>query len=57
MLYVNKVAILMCAWACQAAQEQGMGPRSSSLIFGYTTYHKLAEESLVDLLKMEVRIC
>ncbi|KAF6992184.1 hypothetical protein CFC21_009200 [Triticum aestivum] len=39
--------------AAKAAQGPGMGPRSSSLIFGYTTYHKLAEESLADLLKME----
>uniref|UniRef100_A0A452ZZL4 Uncharacterized protein n=1 Tax=Aegilops tauschii subsp. strangulata TaxID=200361 RepID=A0A452ZZL4_AEGTS len=39
--------------AAKALQEHGMGPRSSSLIFGYTTYHKLVEESLADMMKME----
>ncbi|VAH63590.1 unnamed protein product [Triticum turgidum subsp. durum] len=36
-----------------AAQEYGMGPRGSSLICGYTTYHKLVEESLAKLQKKE----
>ncbi|GJN20683.1 hypothetical protein PR202_gb08086 [Eleusine coracana subsp. coracana] len=37
----------------KAAQEYGMGPRGSSLICGYTTYHKLVEESLAELQKKE----
>ncbi|KAF7037615.1 hypothetical protein CFC21_047949 [Triticum aestivum] len=36
-----------------AAQEYGMGPRGSSLICGYTTYHKLVQESLAELQKKE----
>lgn len=32
-----------------------MGPRGSALICGYTTYHKLVEESLAELKKKEVR--
>ncbi|CAN6288534.1 unnamed protein product [Urochloa humidicola] len=32
--------------AVKAAQEYGMGPRGSSLICGYTNYHKMVEESL-----------
>uniref|UniRef100_A0A0A9GQG8 serine C-palmitoyltransferase n=1 Tax=Arundo donax TaxID=35708 RepID=A0A0A9GQG8_ARUDO len=39
--------------AVKAAQEYGMGPRGSALICGYTTYHKLAEESLAELKKKE----
>ncbi|GJM84611.1 hypothetical protein PR202_ga00296 [Eleusine coracana subsp. coracana] len=39
--------------AVKAAQEYGMGPRGSSLICGYTTYHKLVEESLAELQKKE----
>ncbi|XP_048568097.1 8-amino-7-oxononanoate synthase-like isoform X2 [Triticum urartu] len=39
--------------AVKAAQEYGMGPRGSSLICGYTTYHKLVEESLAKLQKKE----
>nr|CAB3495032.1 unnamed protein product [Digitaria exilis] len=39
--------------AVKAAQEHGMGPRGSSLICGYTTYHKLVEESLAKLQKKE----
>jgi hypothetical protein len=42
--------------ACQAAQDYGMGPRGSALICGYTTYHKLVEESLARLKKKEVSI-
>ncbi|GJN20119.1 hypothetical protein PR202_gb07451 [Eleusine coracana subsp. coracana] len=37
--------------AVKAAQEYGMGPRGSALICGYTTYHKLVEESLAELKK------
>ncbi|EEE55348.1 hypothetical protein OsJ_03373 [Oryza sativa Japonica Group] len=40
--------------AVKAAQEYGMGPRGSALICGYTTYHKLVEESLAELKKKEV---
>ncbi|CAL4932269.1 unnamed protein product [Urochloa decumbens] len=39
--------------AVKAAQEYGMGPRGSALICGYTTYHKLVEESLAELKKKE----
>ncbi|XP_044972141.1 8-amino-7-oxononanoate synthase isoform X2 [Hordeum vulgare subsp. vulgare] len=39
--------------AAKAAQEYGMGPRGSALICGYTTYHKLVEESLAELKKKE----
>ncbi|CAL4932816.1 unnamed protein product [Urochloa decumbens] len=39
--------------AVQAAQEYGMGPRGSSLICGYTNYHKMLEESLAKLQKKE----
>lgn len=39
--------------AVKAAQEYGMGPRGSSLICGYTTYHKLVEEQLAELQKKE----
>ncbi|KAL6864908.1 hypothetical protein ACP4OV_016059 [Aristida adscensionis] len=39
--------------AVKAAQAYGMGPRGSSLICGYTTYHKLVEESLAKLQKKE----
>ncbi|KAK3157132.1 hypothetical protein QOZ80_2AG0116610 [Eleusine coracana subsp. coracana] len=39
--------------AVTAAQEYGMGPRGSALICGYTTYHKLVEESLAELKKKE----
>ncbi|KAF7030534.1 hypothetical protein CFC21_042056 [Triticum aestivum] len=39
--------------AVKAAQDYGMGPRGSSLICGYTTYHKLVEESLAELQKKE----
>uniref|UniRef100_A0A453FFW7 Aminotransferase class I/classII domain-containing protein n=1 Tax=Aegilops tauschii subsp. strangulata TaxID=200361 RepID=A0A453FFW7_AEGTS len=39
--------------AVKAAQEYGMGLRGSSLICGYTTYHKLVEESLAELQKKE----
>ncbi|BAF06088.2 Os01g0736400, partial [Oryza sativa Japonica Group] len=38
---------------CSEAQEYGMGPRGSALICGYTTYHKLVEESLAELKKKE----
>lgn len=33
-----------------------MGPRGSALICGYTSYHKLVEESLAELKKKEVPI-
>ena len=33
-----------------------MGPRGSSLICGYTTYHKLVEESLAELQKKEAHL-
>ncbi|TVU31699.1 hypothetical protein EJB05_23397 [Eragrostis curvula] len=39
--------------AVKAAEEYGMGPRGSALICGYTTYHKLVEESLAELKKKE----
>lgn len=39
--------------AVKAAQDYGMGPRGSALICGYTTYHKLVEESLARLKKKE----
>ncbi|XP_047093833.1 8-amino-7-oxononanoate synthase isoform X1 [Lolium rigidum] len=39
--------------AAKAAQEYGMGPRGSALICGYTSYHKLVEESLAELKKKE----
>ncbi|KAF0928726.1 hypothetical protein E2562_006148 [Oryza meyeriana var. granulata] len=39
--------------AVKAAQEYGMGPRGSALICGYTTYHKMVEESLAELKKKE----
>uniref|UniRef100_A0A0D9XMG2 Aminotransferase class I/classII large domain-containing protein n=1 Tax=Leersia perrieri TaxID=77586 RepID=A0A0D9XMG2_9ORYZ len=39
--------------AMKAAKEYGMGPRGSALICGYTTYHKLVEESLAALKKKE----
>lgn len=39
--------------AMKAAQEYGMGPRGSALICGYTTYHKMVEESLAELKKKE----
>lgn len=34
-----------------------MGPRGSALICGYTTYHKMVEESLAELKKKEVLLC
>ncbi|OQU92136.1 hypothetical protein SORBI_3001G297900 [Sorghum bicolor] len=37
----------------QAARDYGMGPRGSALICGYTSYHKLVEESLAELKKKE----
>ncbi|TVU10230.1 hypothetical protein EJB05_43744, partial [Eragrostis curvula] len=39
--------------AAKAAQVYGMGPRGSALLCGYTTYHKLAEESLAELKKKQ----
>ncbi|KAJ1261756.1 hypothetical protein BS78_09G055700 [Paspalum vaginatum] len=39
--------------AVKAAQEHGMGPRGSPLACGYTTYHKLVEESLAQLMKKQ----
>ncbi|XP_052169090.1 8-amino-7-oxononanoate synthase-like [Oryza glaberrima] len=39
--------------AVKAAEEYGMGPRGSALICGYTTYHKMVEESLAELKKKE----
>uniref|UniRef100_A0ACD5W557 Uncharacterized protein n=1 Tax=Avena sativa TaxID=4498 RepID=A0ACD5W557_AVESA len=39
--------------AAKAAKEFGMGPRGSPIICGYTTYHKLVEESLAELTKKE----
>ncbi|CAO2144275.1 unnamed protein product [Urochloa humidicola] len=39
--------------AAKAVQQYGMGPRGSALISGYTTYHKLVEESLAELKNQE----
>ncbi|CAL4981041.1 unnamed protein product [Urochloa decumbens] len=39
--------------AAKAVQQYGMGPRGSPLISGYTTYHKMVEESLAELKKTE----
>ncbi|KAE8769182.1 8-amino-7-oxononanoate synthase [Hordeum vulgare] len=48
-----KVLISFASRTVAAAQEYGMGPRGSSLICGYTTYHKLVEESLAKLQRKE----
>ncbi|XP_065848406.1 8-amino-7-oxononanoate synthase-like [Euphorbia lathyris] len=39
--------------AAKAALEDGMGPRGSALVCGYTNYHRLLESSLADLKKKE----
>ncbi|KAK8690586.1 hypothetical protein V6N13_074118 [Hibiscus sabdariffa] len=39
--------------AAKAAQEYGMGPRGSPLIFGYTYHHRLLESSLASLKNKE----
>ncbi|KAI7989635.1 8-amino-7-oxononanoate synthase [Camellia lanceoleosa] len=49
---------LIFLWVCfdlnKAALAHGMGPRGSTLICGYTSYHGLLESCLANLNKKEV---